>query len=447
MKASKSVTAMISGSIEDFVKRQTDSLCDMWNDCNGENICLPMAVSEAEKSRNEACLSNLLGWMGSQLERSNIAQNDRTAFSKEMRERTMEAGRLILNFTDEQMDCLEELGITRSAGAFYHQAREFDPFISFESIFQASRNVWTSNYLQVLLGLPVALTPSIFAYSMLYPVSDNYLDDPGRSKAEKYEFNKRFTAWLNGDCVVPHCWDEEDVQHLVRMIETQYPRERFPQVYDSLLAIHRAQIKSLQMAKPDRAVSCSEAAVMTFEKGGTSVLADGMLAAGELSEQEMEIIFNYGAFAQLMDDQEDVLSDLKEGNVTLFSQAAREGKTEQIMNRVFIFANRVLKGLQKFNPPQALPLKQMSMKGIDLLLIDGILRTEKCYPRWYLNRMEKHFPFRFEYVKKVRKGIRKKGFATERLIGLLVGKEPQSHPVTRRAEQYLAALSAMSVTR
>jgi len=32
--------------------------------------------------------------------------------------------------------------------------------------------------LQILLGAEMRLTPSIFAYSMLYPATDNYMDDP-----------------------------------------------------------------------------------------------------------------------------------------------------------------------------------------------------------------------------------------------------------------------------
>jgi len=52
-------------------------------------------------------------------------------------------------------------------------------------IFQASRNAWTTNGLQIILGMPARLTPAIFGYSMLYPCTDNYLDHPGVSTADK----------------------------------------------------------------------------------------------------------------------------------------------------------------------------------------------------------------------------------------------------------------------
>ena len=133
----------------------------------------------------------------------------------------------------------------------------------------------------------------------------------------------------------------------------------------------------------------------------------------------MEIIFNYGAFAQLMDDQEDIASDLGHRELTLFTEAARRGKADAVMNRVFNFAHYVLQGLERFDNPEAAPLKQMSMKGIDLLLMDAVLRTEKYYSKGYLKKLEERFPFRFEYLKRVRKTIRKKGISAERLIGLL----------------------------
>src|ERR1035441_385867 len=56
--------------------------------------------------------------------------------------------------------------------------RSFDPTLSMEDTIQAARNAWIACGMQALLGRPMELTPSILAYSLLYPYSDNYLDDP-----------------------------------------------------------------------------------------------------------------------------------------------------------------------------------------------------------------------------------------------------------------------------
>jgi hypothetical protein len=68
-------------------------------------------------------------------------------------------------------------GFLEATTAFARMARRFDPAITSAEIYQAARNVWTANFLQLLLGMPVRVTPAIFAYSMLYPYSDNYLDE------------------------------------------------------------------------------------------------------------------------------------------------------------------------------------------------------------------------------------------------------------------------------
>jgi hypothetical protein len=410
--------------LEEFVKNQTNILRDLWYSCEPDGFVLLEKYPLKVKLANEARLSATLQWLGNQIEHPNMDTRERKAFSQEAVLRLKDIGREIFNLTEEQVNCFEELGIDKTAETFFHQARVFDPWMSTSDIFQASRNVWTSNYLQVLLGLPVELTPSIFAYSMLYPVSDNYLDDPCRTRSEKVAYNQRFRNWLKGELATPQNWNERDVRDLVRMIELQYPRDAYPQVYASLLAIHSAQDKSMRIPHTPVTPNSVDVLGLTFEKGGTSVLADGVLAAGELTEAQMEIIFSYGAFAQLMDDQEDLGNDLKDHAVTLFTEAARVGKVDDVMKRVFCFAHYVLKGLERFNQRSAQPLKQMSMKGIDLLLIDAVLRTEKYYSSSFLADLEGYFPFRFDYLKRVRREIRKKKITTERLLGLLT--TPQS---------------------
>ena len=62
-----------------------------------------------------------------------------------------------------------------STTEFVNMAREFDAGLSPADLFQACRNVWIMNGLQLLLGLEVKFSPAICAYSLLYPYTDNYL--------------------------------------------------------------------------------------------------------------------------------------------------------------------------------------------------------------------------------------------------------------------------------
>src|SRR5579863_3371719 len=81
---------------------------------------------------------------------------------------------------------------------FARRARQFDPEISREDTIQACRNAWTACGLQPLLGAPAQITPSILAYSLLYPYSDNYLDSPDVPNEAKLLFSERFRQRLQG---------------------------------------------------------------------------------------------------------------------------------------------------------------------------------------------------------------------------------------------------------
>ncbi|HEY3473093.1 MAG TPA: hypothetical protein VGK56_00710, partial [Anaerolineales bacterium] len=104
-----------------------------------------------------------------------------------------------LGFTTEQLDRLPSQAFSKVSEEFVRMARAFDPGLSGEDIYQAGRNAWTANGLQWLLGMPVQVTPSILAYSLLYPYTDNYLDDPSAPITAKIAFNDRFRQRLAGD--------------------------------------------------------------------------------------------------------------------------------------------------------------------------------------------------------------------------------------------------------
>ena len=97
-----------------------------------------------------------------------------------------------LGLDDAQLGLLLQGGLSSIGSEMVRQARRFDPAVNLTDVLQASRNAWTACGLQMLFGREMRLTPSIFAYSMLYPYSDNYLDDPAIAGAEKRGFSARF---------------------------------------------------------------------------------------------------------------------------------------------------------------------------------------------------------------------------------------------------------------
>ena len=133
-------------------------------------------------------------------------------------------GRNILRLDSSHFDLLESSGIMNTPGEFARMARDFDAGITVEDIYQACRNVITANFIQMLLGIQVRVTPSIFAYSMLYPYTDNYLDDPQISASTKMAFNQRFRERLLGKPIEPANLSESTVLRLIEMIEQEWDR-------------------------------------------------------------------------------------------------------------------------------------------------------------------------------------------------------------------------------
>src|SRR5581483_2942300 len=106
----------------------------------------------------------------------------------------------------------------------------------------------------------------------------NYLDEAGISRENKLEFSARFRMRLAGDTMQPANALESLIWRCVETIESQYMRTEYPQVYDSLLAIHRAQQQSIRQLHRN-AISAAltdeiDIVTLTFAKGGSSVLAD-----------------------------------------------------------------------------------------------------------------------------------------------------------------------------
>ena len=305
-----------------------------------------------------------------------------------------------LGFTGTQMDLLPSEAFSEVSEEFVYKARAFDSKLNMEDIYQAGRNVWTANGLQWLLGLPVQLTPSIFAYSLLYPYSDNYLDDPHIARETKLDFNERLRQRLMGDALRPVNAQEQVIFDLVGRIEKQYTRVEHPAVFESLLAIYDAQSQSLNLQR--RATPSGEVDVLglSFYKGGTSVMADGYLAAGSLTVAQRQYTYGHGVLAQLLDDLEDLEEDRRAGRLSIYSQPAVGEPLDKLANRTFQMGHIILRGLDCFTVDE--PVHDLIRHGADLLFIDAIARTDSYYAPSYLKELEAYSPYRFSFLKEQR---------------------------------------------
>ena len=323
-----------------------------------------------------------------------------------------------LGFEKRHTDLVRKYQLAEIIQEFAGKARAFDPHIKGEDIYQAGRNVWSMNFMQLLLGLKVELTPAVFAYSLLYPYTDNYLDDPTLSPQTKIDFNQHFNQRLAGTAISCANKNEELIWRLIEMVESQYDRQKYSQVYDALTAIQEAQTRSLGLIKAGASPYEVDVMGISIEKGGTAVLADGYLVAGDLNTIQREFMFGYGVFTQFMDDQEDVVGDLKAGLNTVYSMTARHWYLDEVTNRTFHFAAYVLNYIDGFEGPDVKTVKELFSRGIDLILIDAAGRNNRFYSRNYLSQLERFLPFRFFDVNQQRHRLERNKINIGRILEL-----------------------------
>jgi len=306
------------------------------------------------------------------------------------------------------------------------RARRFDPVVSTDDILQASRNAWTACGLQGLFGKPMALTPSIFAYSMLYPYTDNYLDDPETKREAKAAFSGRFGRRLAGEPVAPENGHEGAIWALIEMVESEYSRADSPCVFQSLLAIHHAQEKSIRLLRRGQPPGSVNVAEVVFEKGGSSVLADGYLAAGVLTDEQAQFVFDWGVLLQLADDLQDVRQDRVDGVRTLFSEAAGREPLDGLTNRTLHFAARTIERMRTLTGLRSLELQEMIARSSWSLLIRSAGAAGELYTPQYVAELERHSPFRFEFLKERNRTLeRRRGLLVRLFEAYLEGEEDE----------------------
>lgn len=282
-------------------------------------------------------------------------------------------------------------------------ARQFDAQLSMPDIIQACRNAWTACGLQPLLGEPVKLNPAILGYSLLYPYSDNYLDRDDLASEAKLRQSRRFRERLRGEKLAAADELEAALWALVELIEGQYPRARFPDVFDCLLAIHQAQEHSIAQVRS----RCNDGELLALScaKGGTSVLADACLARGWLSEAESRFAFDWGVLLQLGDDLQDVREDLLRGSMTLFSGAvARGGQLDDRVLQLLNFAECVSERMDGLACGTA-TLKGLLRMSWRSLILMAVAESHTYFSAEFLEEAEMFSPFRFVFLRERRQKL------------------------------------------
>jgi hypothetical protein len=408
----------------DWVQQEVARTAAAWHACAG--LPLPPAThyTPRDQRRREAEYDRAMHAVEREADAVMRTRAGRLAAQQRILAVFSEFATVALSLPVDAVDLIT--GIFLPAGAeFARRSRRFDPALSMAAIIQACRNAWTVCGLQPLLGEPAGITPSIMGYSLLYPYTDNFLDAASESAEAKREFCIRFRQRLRGAMLSPAGTHEGAVWALVEMVEGQYPRAQFPQVFDSMLAIHQAQEESIAQltAKSNRsrlpqflrtrffrprlngAPSVERILAISCAKGGTSVLADACLARGWVTALESRLAFDWGALLQLGDDLQDVREDLRRGSATLFTCAVAEGKPlDRLVRQLLNYAERVGDEMDEFAHGSP-TLKNLLRSSWRSLIVAAIANAHEYFTPAFVREIEATAQFRFSFLAKRHKRV------------------------------------------
>jgi hypothetical protein len=381
-----------------WVEAQVAQTIDLWNRTAARPPQAGPQYSTAEQQRRERAYDEALASVEAETKRAPRTQSARMETQDRLIAAFSRFSATALGLEEEETKLLTDsflpVGTTLA-----RWARRFDEKLSMADIVQACRNAWTACGLQPLLGVPVRITPAIMGYSLLYPYSDNYLDDEEVPAREKLQFSERFRHLLQDKPLPRMTRRERALRLLIAMIEEEYPRAHYPQVFESLLAIHRAQERSV--TQPEIGGDCGHSEILrtSCAKGGSSVVADACLVRGWLDEIEARFAFEWGVLLQLGDDLQDVREDMNRGAITLFSRAAASHRPlDPLAVQLLNFGEEVGARMDKL-PNGSGTLKALLKMSWRSLIITAVAYSHEFFSTAFLNQAERCSPFRFAFLR------------------------------------------------
>ncbi len=424
------------GALQKNIDLFVEKYIRLWESTGTDFPEINSVYSTTTKRKTEKQVSALFEQISGRIDKFPEETGQQKKWAYGLQKNIKKYGNSALKLANLNLDIFFSEGFIRSTKSFVNDVRDFEDGLPLEELYQAIRNVWIMNTLQVSMGMEVNSSPSIFAYSMLYPYTDNYNDSTIHTKNDKFKYNIKLKKWLEGDNDGYGNEYEKKTRDLVKLIEKQFPRDMYPGVHQSVLAIYNAQIKSMSQHKGN-GNNGIDLMRISFEKGGTSVLADGFLTDGNIDINRQMFCFGFGAFLQLIDDIQDIKDDVLNGHRTFFSEYAGKYQLDKQANKLINFMSAVLEYNRTSGNTNNKALDEVITKSCTLIILEAISRNRKCFSRRYVKKMEKHFPVRFSYFSKLMKvmeewrdKVSEQAVPLDKAFSLLLSSEDEFQPVS-----------------
>lgn len=287
---------------------------------------------------------------------------------------------------------------------FVNRVRSFDETLNEAQIWQTLRNYFIYAMIVEMQGETQNAKNPILAYSLLYPYTDNYIDDEQILPKEKERYNRMIASRLKEEPVFPQNPLEEKTCRLLDMILNEYKGMERKKVAWTLLQLLEAQNCSIRQQKV--ALPEEEILEISIRKGSASVLADYLFSTVDWLEYEEVFYLKFGFLLQLVDDLQDIEEDRRTGSHTLMTTAYEQQTRirgqqylEQRVNRLLWFSWNVIREFKPRNPG----LKGFILKNcVEITLLTAAINPQ-FFSKKYLLALEPYLPLSLEFLKKIKK--------------------------------------------
>jgi hypothetical protein len=284
---------------------------------------------------------------------------------------------------------------------FLRHVRKFAPELSFEEVGQGLRNYIVYAMFKEISQMQSGFNLAGFGYSMLYPFTDNFIDNINNSALDKLEYNQIIRDKIQGKEVHPKSIHQQKTCDLLQAIEAEYPRDIDTTVFTLLLMMLEAQEDSIRQQNKGIPLTAEERLDISLYKGGISVLIDRFLVKKEIAEEELIFYLGLGFFLQLADDLQDIKEDSEQGYQTIFTIDLHPEQEEKIVNKMIHFVYQIMNTYQSENDT----FKNFILANCYQLINTSMAGSKEFFSKDYLDRSEKYLPVTYPFLENFKKNL------------------------------------------
>lgn len=352
-------------------------------------------MAEKQKGENEKVLENFRKIMLNRMKAFPEKEKDQPIWKEKLEEDFLKfvENENIIHIREAMNQELFQ-AFWRETRHFVRRTRDFDNKLSIENIWQAIRNFFIYAVIVDLQENEQNCEEPIFSYSLLYPYTDNFIDDTRKRKEEKESYNEMIKRTICGEDVEASGECEKKTQKLLLNLLSFDGFPDIEEIRNALLLILDAQMKSM-IQQSNIALTYDDILQVSVYKGALSVYVDYLFASSNRREEDTDFYLKFGFLLQVVDDLQDICDDLKDESKTLMTYHYREGSLEAVVNKLLHYTYAIFQEFLPKNPK----LKEFMMQNCFTMILITVASNQAYFSRDYLVEIERYLPFQQDYLK------------------------------------------------